>query len=167
MSHVTEERLAELGLSLNREPTEEEAAHLSRCGACASSLARDRALTQSLECLPQPETPPDFVGKAMARVSRAEQRAPGRSWLLLLIAALLSASALVVPIALILVANFSAVCVGVATGVEYLVAAVHLVSLAASKLAAALVGTLAVTALAGVVGAGVVGHALGADAAVK
>ncbi len=77
MSHLSDERLFELGLDLAREPSHDEMTHLNACAHCAAALASERELNLSLiDAFPREEPSPDFVARSTMRfrAARATER---------------------------------------------------------------------------------------------
>lgn len=85
MSHLTDERIFELGLDLAREPSHLEATHLDACADCRAALASERELSLALTTtLPREEPSPDFTTRTTmrfraARATEAAAAAPRSS----------------------------------------------------------------------------------------
>ncbi len=76
MSHLTDDRLFELGLEPTAPASAAEAAHLDTCPACAARLAAERELSLALGADDfRIEPPADFVARTTARFQAARAEA--------------------------------------------------------------------------------------------
>jgi hypothetical protein len=74
MDHINEERLFELAIDEQSEPSREEASHLQSCRICSARLAEERSLTASLEAMPQVAVPVGFAMRTAEMFARAKAK---------------------------------------------------------------------------------------------
>lgn len=167
MSHLTDERLFELGLSEDEPPSTGEAAHLSDCAECAEALARERALTATLSRVELATAPAGFLGATVRRFQAEARRRQARLTAATLALALLAALVFCVPLAAIVVANLGSVLHGTATVIQELVVALNVLAVVLGKLPGVPIALLAGAACAGLLSAGLLGRAAADTAAAK
>lgn len=167
MSHLTDERLFELGLSEDSAPTAGEAAHLDSCGACASALARERALTMKLERVELPTAPAGFVNAAVRRFEAARRRRHARLTVATLALALLAGLAICVPLVGIVLANLGSVLHGAAIATQELIVVLDAIAVVLGKVPAVPVALLVSVGGAGLLSAGLLSRTAAATARAK
>jgi ferric-dicitrate binding protein FerR (iron transport regulator) len=167
MSHLTDERLFELGLSVDVEPTVEEISHLTGCSACADALARERALTARLEQIELPAAPREFVSGAVQLFEATRRQRQARATIVALALALVSGLAICVPLVGIVLANLGSVLHGAAIAAQETVVLLDALTVVLSKVPAVPIALLACCGAAGLLSAGLLNRAAGATAVVK
>lgn len=154
MSHLTDDRLFELGLEPTAPTSAAEAAHLDSCPACAARLAAERELSLALTADDfRIEPPADFVARTTARfqAARAEAAAaeaafdaaaraaatplatPARGTFRPLVWALAASALFAIPAIVLLAANAAEVVSHVVIVAKDLMVVISALALAASK----------------------------------
>lgn len=134
MKHISPQRILELGLEADLEPTAEETEHLEACATCAREVELERRLTANLVELPQAEAPPSFVAQTTARYEQAvsKRRLRRTAWGMVITLALGNVAAFA--IVGLLVLNGGAVAHGVGTFAQHLVTLGHAFVVVGSKI---------------------------------
>jgi hypothetical protein len=133
MKHLDADRLLELGLEPEQQPSADEANHLAECETCAHELELEHQLTADLVELPQPSVPVSFAAATTIRFEQAVAKRHVRrtAWGMAISLALGNVAALA--LVGIVVLNGQAVAQGVAGFVQEVVVLGHAFAVVATK----------------------------------